>query len=77
MPSEQQPVSSQPSLSEAQRWTGHLRDLPDVRWNKVVQARRTLGLETYETNRVLEAVLALLANELGVLCRREERGKPA
>ncbi len=76
-PSEQQPVRSEPSLSEAQRWAGHVRNLPDLRWNKVVQARRTLRLDTYETNRVLEAVLAPLANELGVLCRRGERVRPA
>ena len=77
MPGKQQAVRSQPSLPEARRWTGRVRNLPDVRWHKVVQVRRTLGLDTYGTEGVLEAVLAPLANELGVLCRREDSGHPA
>ena len=73
-PSERGPVGHKPNPAEAEFWATRLRSLPDVRWEKVMQVRRTLRLNTYETDGMLEAVLAPLAEELGVLSRRERPG---
>lgn len=76
MPSEREPVRHKPNPAEAELWATRLRSLPDVRWEKVMRVRRTLNLNTYETDGMLEAVLAPLANELGVLSRGEQPGEP-
>ena len=58
-------------------WKQRLRDLPDLRWEKVEQARRALQSGVYDRESFLDALSASLANDLGVLCRRQHRGRVA
>ena len=77
MPGERESGRFRPRPFETEFWVARLRDLPDVRWEKVMQVRRTLSLNTYDRDGMLEAVLGPLANELGVLCRRDRPEEPA
>jgi hypothetical protein len=57
------------SVPETERWAQRVRDLPDLRWGKVMRARGAVGLKVYEADSMLDTVLAPLADEIGVLCR--------
>lgn len=65
------------SCSPVAYWQQRLRDLPDLRWAKVDRARRALESGAYDAEEASDAVLASLANEIGVLCRRLHVGRVA
>ena len=48
-----------------------LRELPDLRLNKVVAVRSEIELGTYDGEALIDALLRRLENDMGVLCRRE------
>ncbi|UCG15279.1 MAG: hypothetical protein JSV19_08265 [Phycisphaerales bacterium] len=52
-------------------WKQRLRDLPDLRWDKVVAIRDALRNRQYEVETRVDRLICLMANEIGVLCRRE------
>ena len=52
-------------------WKQRLRDLPDLRWDKVIAIRDALRDQQYETETRVDHLISLMANEVGVLCRRE------
>jgi len=54
-------------------WKQRLRDLPDLRWDKVIAIRDALRNQQYETETRVDHLISLMANEVGVLCRRENR----
>ena len=54
-----------PALSH---WKQRLRELPEVRVEKVQSARGAIRSGCYESERVLDCTLQQLSNELGVLC---------
>ena len=53
-------------------WKQRLRDLPDLRWDKVVAIRNALRNRQYEPETQVDRLVSLVANEVGVLCRRED-----
>lgn len=65
------------SRSPVAYWEQRLRELPDLRWTKVARARRALESGVYDAEEASDAVLASLANEIGVLCRRLHVGRVA
>jgi hypothetical protein len=56
---------------ELEFWKRRLDDIPDLRWDKVVSIRKAICRDRYDTNEGIEGMLAMLGNEVGVLCRRE------
>lgn len=52
-------------------WKQRLRDLPDLRWDKVVAIRDALRNQQYEVETRVDHLISLMANDIGVLCRRE------
>ena len=57
-----------PALSH---WKQRLRELPDVRVEKVQSVRGAILSSCYESDQVLESTLQRLSNEVGVLCRND------
>ena len=54
--------------STLSHWKQRLRELPEVRVEKVQSARGAIRSGCYESERVLDCTLQQLSNELGVLC---------
>ena len=52
-------------------WKEILRDLPDVRLDKVLASRRSLGQQDYDCDAVLDKTAERLCQELGILGRQE------
>ncbi|MEK7731870.1 MAG: hypothetical protein AAB363_08435 [Planctomycetota bacterium] len=57
-----------PALSH---WKQRLRELPEVRVEKVQSVRGAIRSSCYESEQVLESTLQQLSNEVGVLCRKD------
>ena len=57
-----------PALSH---WKQRLRELPEVRVEKVQSVRGAIRSSCYESEQVLERTLQQLSNEVGVLCRND------
>jgi hypothetical protein len=57
-----------PALSH---WKQRLRELPEVRLEKVQSVRGAIRSSCYESEQVLESTLQQLSNEVGVLCRKD------
>jgi hypothetical protein len=60
-----------PDRSELTAWTAKLEDVPDFRWERVVAIREAIRNDEYDLEVRIEAMLALVENDVGVLCRRE------
>lgn len=60
--------SIEPALSH---WKQRLRELPEVRVEKVQSARGAIRSSCYESEQVLESTVQQLINEVGVLCRKD------
>lgn len=58
-------------------WKQRLRELPDVRVEKVQSAKGAIRSSCYESEQVLESTLQQLSNEVGVLCRKDSSTRPA
>ena len=52
------------------RWKDAIRDVPDLRWEKVRRIREAILRGTYDDEAILDRVLDRFENEFGVLCRR-------
>jgi len=64
-----QRLSGMDSIGPAlDHWKQRLRELPEVRVEKVQSARGAIRSGCYESERVLDCTLQQLSNELGVLC---------
>lgn len=57
-----------PALSH---WKQRLRELPEVRQEKVQSVRGAIQHSCYESEQVLEGTLQQLSNDVGVLCRKD------
>jgi len=57
--------------TELESWKKRLNDMPDLRWDKVVSIRKAIHRDRYDSGQRINGMLAMLANEVGVLCRRE------
>ncbi len=60
-------------------WKQQLRELPEVRVEKVQSVRGAIQSSCYESEQVLESTLQQLSNDVGVLCRKDSSiapGKP-
>ncbi len=53
-------------------WRRRLDEIPELRWDKVVSIRKAIGRDRYDTSQGIEGILAILGNEVGVLCRRDD-----
>mgnify|MGYP001591773588 CR=1 FL=1 len=52
-------------------WKQRLRELPEVRVEKVQSVRGAIRSSCYESEQVLESTLQQLSNDVGVLCRKD------
>ena len=52
-----------------QRWRQLVRDLPDVRMDRVRAIREALKGRKYDSEEVLDETVRRLRNEIGILCR--------
>ena len=52
-------------------WKQRLRELPEVRLEKVQTVRGAIRSSCYESEQVLEGTLQQLSNDVGVLCRKD------
>jgi hypothetical protein len=57
------------------RWKESLRDVPDLRWDKIQRIREAIRLRSYDEEILIERLLDRFENEMGVLCRRERGGR--
>lgn len=57
-----------PALSH---WKQRLRELPEVRVEKVQSVRGAIQSGCYESDQMLESTVQRLSNEVGVLCRKD------
>lgn len=57
-------------------WKQRLRELPEVRVEKVQTVRGALQQSSYESEQVLESTLRKLSNDIGVLCREDSSAGP-
>ena len=57
--------------TELEFWKQRLHDIPDLRWDKVVSIRKAIHRDRYDSGQRINGTLAMLGNEVGVLCRRE------
>jgi hypothetical protein len=60
-----------------EHWKQRLRELPDVRLDKVQSVRSALQQSSYESERVLESTVQRLSNDVGVLCRKDSSADSA
>ena len=52
-----------------EQWVERVRELPDFRWAKVLEARRKIREHLYDRDPPLEVILPRLAEEVGRLLR--------
>jgi len=57
--------------SALSHWKQRLRELPEVRQEKVQSLRGAIRSSCYESEQVLEGTLKQLSNDVGVLCRKD------
>ena len=57
--------------SALSHWKQRLRELPEVRAEKVQSVRGAIRSSCYESEQVLEGTLKQLSNDVGVLCRKD------
>ena len=66
------------SISSAlEHWKQRLRELPEMRLDKVQSVRGALEQSRYESEQVLESTVQRLSNDVGVLCRKDSSTGPA
>ncbi len=61
-------ANGEPAL-KLEYWKRRLRELPDLRVEKVRRTRDALARQRYDREEVLDATVDRVGNELGVLCR--------
>ena len=60
-----------------EQWKQRLRELPEVRADKVQSVRGALQQSKYEDEQVLDSTVRRLSNDVGVLCRKDAFADPA
>ncbi len=50
-------------------WKQRISELPDLRLDKVMQIRDALARSSYDADEALDATVARLSEDIGVLCR--------
>ena len=59
-----------------EQWKQRLRELPEVRVDKVQSVRGALRQSSYESEQVLDSTVQRLSNDVGVLCRKDAFADP-
>ena len=59
-----------------EQWKQRLRELPEVRVDKVQSVRGALQQSKYEDEQVLDSTVQRLSNDVGVLCRKDAFAGP-
>ena len=59
------PIQDELHISDAAQFVGQVRDLPDVRADKVAQIKAQIANGTYETEHKLDVALGRLLDEIG------------
>ena len=54
-----------------EHWKQRLRELPEMRLDKVQSVRGALEQSSYENEQVLDSTVQRLSNDVGVLCRKD------
>ena len=54
-----------------EHWKQRLRELPEMRLDKVQSVRGALQQSSYESEQVLDSTVRRLSNDVGVLCRKD------
>ena len=54
-----------------EHWKQRLRELPEMRLDKVQSVRGALQQSSYESEQVLDSTVQRLSNDVGVLCRKD------
>ncbi|MDO8630374.1 MAG: hypothetical protein Q7R41_07760 [Phycisphaerales bacterium] len=54
------------------RWLSMVRELPEIRADKVRRTRDAIAANNFDADAVLDAAIDRLRNDLGVLSRRED-----
>ena len=52
-------------------WLERVADVPDLRMAKVMRLRRAINSQSYDEGAIIDKVLSLVENEVGVLSRRD------
>ena len=60
-----------------EHWKQRLRELPEMRLDKVQSVRGALEQSSYESEQVLDSTVQRLSNDVGVLCRKDSSTFPA
>jgi len=64
LPPEAPSIADEVDISEAARWVEQVRQLPEIREERVAEVRRQILAGTYETQDKLEVAIERLLNEL-------------
>ena len=64
-------MKTEPIGPALEHWKQRLRELPEVRVDKVQSVRGALQQSKYEDEQVLESTVQRLSNDVGVLCRKD------
>jgi len=56
-----------PVAADLARWTDKVRNLPDLRWDKVLKVRNAMSSALYDEETLLEATLTPLGREIELL----------
>ena len=59
-----------------EQWKQRIRELPEVRLDKVQSVRGALRQSSYESEHVLDSTVQRLSNDVGVLCRKDAFADP-
>jgi hypothetical protein len=62
-------TSARRKPGDFRQWSQLVRNLPDLRWDKVARIREALRRNSYDADSLLDAALEPLGHELGVLAR--------
>jgi len=62
---ESAPIADEVDISEAAQFAAQIRDLPDIRHDRVEAVRRQIAEGTYETSDRLNAAIERLLDEIG------------
>ncbi len=57
-------------------WKQRIRELPDVRREKVQATRSALQQRAYDAEAILDATIQEMGNDIGVLCRHDGDPSP-
>jgi anti-sigma28 factor (negative regulator of flagellin synthesis) len=72
MPSDaSQPTGVPNTPEDLEAWKERLKDIPDLRWERVLELRAAIDNGEYDVDARVNDLLSRVENDVGVLCRRE------